>query len=165
MERRGSAICTRMKSPRQRGTQSLKCVSSNAENPGVCFPPCLSVSSSDFHASRIVWVFSRPCSKESVSYSKSSACSWKGSSDYLWSSLITEDGDFQPLDRKISCDVFYGIFRARVYSQNERSPRKCCPLLAPMGLLTMLWHWCTAMMKIILSRKHFFISVVFYSYH
>lgn len=29
--RRGSAICTCMKIPRQRGTQSLKCVSSNAE--------------------------------------------------------------------------------------------------------------------------------------
>lgn len=75
--------------------------------------------------------FSGPRSKESISYSKSSACCWKRSSDRLWYTLITEDGDFQPLDRKISCDVFYGIFRARVYSQNERSPKKCCLLWAP----------------------------------
>lgn len=114
-------------------------------DPRVCFPPCLSVSSFGFHESWIVWVFSRPWSRESVSYSKSSACCWKASSDRLWSSLITEDGDFQPLDRKISCDVYYGIFRARVYSQNERSPKKCCLLWAPWAYKLYfaigVWMW------------------------
>lgn len=142
----------------QRSMENRRCIWAASLRPQSLFASVfLSLSSVGFPGGWVVWGFTQLGAQESVSNSKCSACGWKWSFRCSWASWVTDDGGFQPLDGKISWDVFSDIFRARVYSQNERSPQMLC-LVSLMLVLTVPCHGYKESMKITLSRKDHFLT-------